>query len=653
MSERLPDPFAQDAATSAVSPSLQTEEEVRAFLLAIVESFEGAIVGKSLDGIIRSWNPGAESLFGYTAEEVLGRPVTLLLPPERQSEERLILGRIRRGERVERYETVRVRKDGQRIDVALTVSPIRDAAGRLIGASKIARDITGLKQTRKSLHESEERFRTLADHIAQLAWMAQPDGWIFWYNQRWYDFTGTNFEEMQGWGWQRVHHPDHVQAVTEKFRQAIETGEAWEDTFPLLGHDGEYRWFLSRALPIHDESGEIVRWFGTNTDITERMQMEERLRAEDRRKDQLLATLAHELRNPLAPIVNSVELLRQSGDDPELRGEAVHTLERQTRHLVRLVEDMLDLSHVSRGVVQLRPERIDLADVLEDSLSACLPLLDRRRHRLYVELPEQPAILLGDPMRLTQVFSNLLQNAAKFTPDGGRIDLRTEVGDKVVAITLSDDGPGIAEEMRERVFELFVQGDAGRRGGAAGLGIGLTLVRSLVELHGGTVVARDRGERPGVTLRVELPLAPTPPSAAEGPPPTAMDESADTSPASLRVLVVDDNRDAADSLMYLIQAFGHRAATAYGGQEALTLGDELQPQFVLLDLGMPGMDGFETVRQLRERPWGQNAFVAALTGWGQESDRKRTEDAGFDRHLVKPLDPPQLLELLAERAAAT
>lgn len=637
MSERpLP-----DDSDSPGAPSLESDEQASAFLAALVDSFDGAIVGKTLDGIIRTWNPGAERVFGYTAEEVVGRSITLLLPPERQSEEKLILARLRRGERIENYETVRVTKDGRRIDVALTVSPIRDGSGALVGASKIARDITGVKEAKRSLRDSEERFRTLADHIAQLAWMAQPDGGVFWYNRRWFDYTGTTFEEMQGWGWQAVHHPDHVDAVTDKFRRALEAGETWEDTFPLRGASGEYRWFLSRALPIRDDSGEIVRWFGTNTDITERMEMEERLRADDRRKDQFLATLAHELRNPLAPIVHSVELLRLGEGSEGVQARALATLDRQTRHLVRLVDDLLDISRITRGIVALRPEAVDLQTVLHDAIEASRPAIDAEGHQLLTELPGAPIPLKADATRLVQVFTNLLHNAAKYTPTEGEIELRTERDDDTVTVVVADSGPGIPKEMRDRVFELFVQGDSGRRGGASGLGIGLTLVRALVELHGGSVRARERRSGPGVAMEVRLPVEATPETAEE----VASNRGA--SPG-LRVLVVDDNRDAADSLGLLIEAQGHRPRTVYDGEAALEVGEAFRPHLVLLDLGMPGMDGLETARRLRRHPWGREACLAALTGWGQASDRERTREAGFDRHLVKPIEARHLAALLAE-----
>lgn len=264
-------------------------------LSAIVMSSDDAIISKNLNGVIRSWNEGAQRLFGYAADEAIGRTVEMLFPPGRENEEAHIIQRIRAGERVENFDTVRMHKDGRLIDVSLTISPIRTPEGAVIGASKIARDITGRKRMEARLKRSEEEFRSMAENISQLAWMTDEQGWIYWYNKRWFDYTGTTLEEMQGWGWQAVHHPDHVDRVTEKFKHHLEVGEAWEDTFPLRGADGEYRWYLSRAMPIVDEDGAVLRWFGTNTDITEQKRAEEQ-------RTLLINELNHRVKNTLATV---------------------------------------------------------------------------------------------------------------------------------------------------------------------------------------------------------------------------------------------------------------------------------------------------------------------------------------------------------------
>ena len=269
--------------------------ELREFYAALVESSDDAIVAKDTDGVVIAWNPAAERLFGWTAEEMRGQPMRRLLPPDRQEEENEILARIKAGERIGQFYTKRMHKDGHLLDVSVSVSPVRDGQGRIVGASNISRDVGPYLRAQERLRESEERFRMLAENMSQFAWMAAPDGHISWYNQRWYDFTGTTFAEMEGWGWRKVHHPDHLERVERRFREAIEAGEDWEDTFPLRGRNGEYRWFLSRAKPIRNHAGEIIRWFGTNTDITEQREQAEQIRL-------LLMEVNHRSKNLLTTI---------------------------------------------------------------------------------------------------------------------------------------------------------------------------------------------------------------------------------------------------------------------------------------------------------------------------------------------------------------
>ena len=269
--------------------------ELRDFYAALVESSDDAIVAKNPDGIVIAWNPAAERLFGWTSEEMVGGSIRRLLPPDRQQEEDHILARIRAGERVYPFYTKRLHKDGHLLDVQVSVSPVRDASGKIIGASKMARDVGEYLHAQEALRESEGRFRLLAENISQFAWIARADGHIYWYNKRWYDYTGTTLEEMQGWGWAKVHHPEHIDRVTRVWREALASGEEWEDTFPLRGKDGEFRWFLSRATPIRDAEGKIVSWFGTNTDITEQREQSEQIRL-------LLMEVNHRSKNMLTTI---------------------------------------------------------------------------------------------------------------------------------------------------------------------------------------------------------------------------------------------------------------------------------------------------------------------------------------------------------------
>lgn len=538
-----------------------------------------------------------------------------------------------------------VRPDGSVLWLYLQARTVTGEDGRPLHLSGACVDVTSRKRAEEALRESEERFRTLADNIAQFAWMADGEGWILWYNRRWFEYTGAGPKESAGWGWTSLHHPDHVDRVVRRFRRCIATGEVWEDTFPLRRHDGKWRWFLSRAIPIRDEGGEVVRWFGTNTDITDRMRMEEALRRADRRKDEFLATLAHELRNPLAPIRTGLELLRLSDDDPALRRSTRETMERQTALLVRLVDDLLDVSRITRGKIELRRESVDLARIVESSLETTRPLIDAAGHTLAVDLPPESIRLDADPTRLAQVFSNLLNNAARYTPRGGRIGIAAEARDGEVDVTVRDTGVGISAEMLDDVFEMFTQAEGERDAKEGGLGVGLTLARSLVHLHGGRIRVESEGPGRGSAFRVTLPTTTDGGEAVS-------DESerplrATGAGDGVAVLVVDDNRDAADSLAAVLTVLGHDVAVAYSGREALERFDEGRPDAVLLDIGMPGLDGIETAALLREKPGGRDVLLVALTGWGQEEDLRRTREAGFGHHCVKPVEPDRLSGILA------
>ena len=480
---------------------------------------------------------------------------------------------------------------------------------------------------------TEERFRLLAENISQFAWMAERDGSIFWYNRRWYDYTGTSYEQMQGWGWRDVHHPEHVDGVEERFRRAIEAGEPWEDTFPLRAGDGTYRWFLSRALPIRDSEGNVRRWFGTNTDITEQRELAEALQESDRRKDAFLATLAHELRNPLAPLRSGLEVL-EGNEDPAVLRSTVATMRRHTDQLVRLVDDLLQAARLTRGKLVLRRRRFPVGEAVEAAL-------EQTRDRfvggpeLVVTLPDPEVAVVGDPERLAQVMTNLLDNAAKFTPADGRVELVVDVGSERWTIEVRDTGIGLDAPAREGIFEMFAQ--AGESG--TGLGIGLSLVRHLAELHGGSVEALSDGPGQGTTLRVSLPCR----DVEEA---STAEQVEDISAGPKKVLIVDDNSDAAELLALLVQAEGHEVRVAHDGVEACEVAEEFRPALVLMDLGMPRRDGIEAARWIRARPWGDQPRLVALTGWGLEQDRERTRDAGFDDHLVKPAEVAVVKELL-------
>jgi PAS domain S-box-containing protein len=397
------------------------------------------------------------------------------------------------------------------------------------------------------------------------------------------------------------------------------------------------------AAPIHDARGQITGVVLIFRDETERRRTERALRDGDRRKDEFLATLAHELRNPLAPICMGLELLKISADDRAAGDDIRAMMERQTQQMVRLIDDLLDVSRITRGKLELRRSEVRLADVVQNAVDATRPAIDEAGHQLRVTLPEQPVFLYVDPNRLTQVLSNLLHNAAKYTPPGGHIELSAEARDGEVAVTVSDTGVGITSDMREAIFEMFTQVRGAMESGQKGLGIGLTLVKRLVELHGGIVEVESEGRNLGSRFRVRLPAA----VLADASPAISDDGSCRVpSHTSQRVLVVDDNQDALATLSKLVSCLGNEVVEAHDGLEAIELAERFLPEVVLMDLGMPNLNGFDAAQRIRQEPWGLDMVLIATTGWGQEDDRRRTKEVGFDHHLVKPIEPDALRKLL-------
>jgi len=1047
-------------------------ERAQAYLASIIDSADDAIVAKDLEGVIQSWNAGAERIFGYTAAEIIGRPVRTLIPEDRQSEEDAILAQLRRGERIDHFETIRVRKDGRLIHVSLTVSPVRDGSGTIIGASKIARDITAQKQAaaelaaqqawfritlssigdaviacdaagvvtfvnataesmtgwaqaecqgrqlhqvfkiinettrlpvdnpatlvmqlghvvglanhtlliakdgterpiadsaapirdprgemlgvvlvfrdvseerqaqraledqrkwlettlesitdafcgldrewrftyvnrqaevllgrdrnsligknhwaeypetvgtelehayrravadhvtvglefyfaphdrwyetnaypspdglavyfrdvseRKrselSLRDSERHFRQLADAMPQIVWTADVVGRIDYLNGRWTDFIGKP-GTVGNEGWSELLHPDEAAVAAARWAASTRSGEPFEMQLRLrdLRHN-LYRWHLIRTVAIRDDRGNVSRWFGTATDIHEqklaesslrylagvsaelaevvdfeatlqkvaqlsvpffadwssvdlaepgglrklvvahqdqakvalaeelirdyppepdsdtgafavlrtgkpvlisgitdamiataardarhlrllrsldlkayicvpvvvsgdiiglltfataesgRMYTEadlglamdlahrvaiaidnsklyQALREADRRKDEFLATLAHELRNPLAPIRNALEILRlpRVGTDTAERARAM--LERQVQHVVRLVDDLLDVSRVMGGKIELRREPLELAAAIGRAIETVQPLIDAQQHELHVSLPSASMLVDADAVRLTQVISNLLTNAAKYTDPRGQIWLSAERDEDAAVVRVRDNGIGLEPGMATRIFDLFVQADHATTRSQGGLGIGLTLAKNLVEMHNGSIEARSAGTGKGAEFVVRLPvLAAQPPSETSASPQS--DITAREANNGSRLLVVDDNQDSAESFAMVLRAQGHHVRVAFSGRAALEMVKAYGPEIVFLDIGMPAMDGYEVARRMRQQSVLRDIVLVAVTGWGQQEDRRRSAESGFDHHLVKPVEP-QALEALIESARRT
>jgi PAS domain S-box-containing protein len=928
-------------------------DELALRLADIVEHSDDAIISQDLAGVITSWNPAAQRIYGYTAMEAEGQSIRLIIPPDREHEEAEVVRRVRSGERVPPFDTIRRRKDGSPIDVALTVSPIRDREGHVVGASKMARDISQRKRAEardhflvdlddavrpltdaeeitftaakalgqhlgvnrcayatveededtfvltgnynegvhsivgrytfrqfgeeclrlmragkpyvvddaerdaritqaerpsyaatairsvvcvpilkrgrfvaamavhtvgprswqaeevalvervasrcwesierarvtQELRESEHLFRALANSIPNLAWTARPDGWIYWYNDQWYAYTGTTAADMEGWGWERVHDPAVLPKVKERWQHSINTGSPFEMVFPLRGGDGQFRRFLTRVNPVRDSRGEVAHWFGTNTDVEnerrateanavlregeqrarEEAELQKRLlhslfmqaptliavlkgpdhvielanppicrvwrhREEDirnrplfdvmpelrdqvfrslledvyrtgvphvgtetpaqfdrgrgttetvyfnfvyspfwnvdgriegifviasdvteqvlarnqlnalreaaesanRAKDEFLAMLGHELRNPLSPIVTALQLMKLRGSDASERERTV--IERQVNHLTRLVDDLLDVSRIARGRVELKEEVVEMALVVAKAIELASPLLEQRLHTLAVDVPRRGLAVLGDPTRLSQVVSNLLTNAAKYTPPGGQITVGGERDNEDIVLRVKDTGIGIPPEVLPRVFELFVQGRQAIDRSQGGLGLGLTIVRNLVERHGGSVSAHSEGVGRGSEFVVRLPKTEAT-TAVEDIDRSSWGTAAPISPTQARrILVVDDNEDGAAMLSEALKARGHDARVAHDAPAALQIAESFTPDIAFLDIGLPVMDGYELARRLRGLPGLSSIRLIAITGYGQQSDREKSQVAGFCRHLVKPVD---------------
>lgn len=818
--------------------------EAQARLGAIVASSDDAIISKSLDSIIQSWNAGAERVFGYSEMEAVGRSVLMLIPPDRHNEEYEILARLRRGERIDHYETVRRRKDGTLIDVALTVSPIRDASGTVVAASKIARDITERKRAEESMRRSEEELRAMADAMPQLAWIAAADGSVTWYNRGWYDYTGKTFEQLEGWGWQTVHQPDVLPEVIRRWKHSVASGQAFEMEFPIRSAAGEFRWFLTRAAAVRDHAGHVARWFGTCTDIdeaklnaealreqartlellyetgtvvgstielevllqsvtdlatqlsgaefgaffynttdasgdsfllytlsgasreafeklghpratplfgptfagegvirlddvladprygqwgphngmppghlpvrsylavpvisrmgevigglffghsevgvftaiTERiiggvaaqagvaidnsrlyedlksaakereflLEAERAARSEAERvniiKDEFLATLSHELRTPLNAILGWSQLLSVDANDPDDLKQGLEAIERNARAQTQLIEELLDMSRIISGKLRLDVQWTDLASVVNQAVESVRPSAEAKQIRLRKIMDPHPGPVSGDPTRLQQVFWNLLSNAIKFTPKQGTIDVLLERVNSHLEVTVRDNGSGIKPEALPLIFDRFRQADSSTTRTYGGLGLGLSIVKTLVELHGGSVRAESAGENQGAMFVVHLPLAPIRAGELREHPAGIKRMSTDLSQVRLsgvKVLVVDDEPDARELLKRVLTTCEAEVTTAESGPHALELILTHPPHVIVSDIGMPGMDGYEFMRRVRgllPADAGKTPAVA-LTAFARSEDRTKAMLAGYQVHVAKPIEPQEL-----------
>ena len=812
-------------------------DEAMTRLAAIVESSHDAVIGKTLEGTITTWNAAAERLYGYTSAEVVGRHISMVAPPERRAEIDEILNRIRSGVKVEQLETVRVRKDGTRFNVSITVSPIRDFAGVVTGASTIARDITERKRAEEAVLASEERYRALADSMPQIVWTARPDGYFDYYNRRWFEYTGMTMEQTEGWGWQPVLHPEDVELCLRTWSNAVVTGRGYEIEYRFRrASDAQYRWHLGRAEPMRDAEGRILKWFGTATDIHDQKQsadrtrflaeagallassldyeatlerlarltvpaladyclidmvdedgavarvatshadpsqeeLIERLRAyppdmtddagvphvlrtgrpsfvadvteevlrsltrdeghrqllrslglksymtvplvarerivgaltfasttdrlrygpEDlpfagevassaalaidnarlyhasreanRSKDEFLAMLSHELRTPLTPIIGWTHMMR-AGRLPE--ADAAHGLEvveKNAQSLTRLINDLLDMSSILSGKMNIERAPVDLRGALSEAVETVRPLAERRGVRIELAAADGAcarAVVSGDRTRLVQVFWNLLNNAVKFSGAGARVDVGCGSDDGEAWVEVADEGEGIPEDFLPHIFERFRQADGTTTRAHGGLGIGLALVKSLAEAHGGSVTAESGGAGRGSRFVVRFPLLRLPEAGAEPRAEGAAGEPATAGPQpstpKARVLVVEDSRDTLEMLRVLLSSRGYEVVTCESAVEALRLAPAMCFDIIVSDIGLPQVDGYELIGRLRQLAHLSAVPAVALTGYASTKDASAALGAGFDLHVAKPVDPTTLASaverLLKERLAA-
>lgn len=648
-------------------PSLPAHEDALLRLAALVDSSDDAIISKTLTGVITSWNTAAEQIFGYTSAEAVGQPITLIVPKERWPEEDDVLARIRSGQRVDHFETVRVAKDGRLVEVSITVSPIKDSSGRVIGASKIARDISGRRQA----EIVQARLAAIVESSDDAIVSKTLDGVITSWNSAAERMFGYTESEAVG---------QHITLIIPKERRReeddviarIRRGERLSHFETVRRRkDGQLVEVSLSVSPVRNAHGDVVGASKVARDISERRALEQRrltllereqtarLEAEalNRSKDQFLATLSHELRTPLNSIYGWARMLEAGRLDPEAMARATQGILRGAKAQVQLIEDLFDVSRVITGKMHLAVRPLVASDVLEAALDTVRPAALAKGIRLDAILDPRVGPILGDPDRLQQIVWNLLSNAVKFTPQGGRVQLVLKDAGSQIEISVSDTGEGIAAEDVAHLFERFRQLDTGSTRRHAGLGIGLALVRHLVELHGGTVAATSPGVGQGSTFSVTLPtvLAHQPGPAPAGHPAEPGPDPERLRPASLRdlrVLVVDDDLDGRELAALLLVNAGADVRTVGSAADAMTALEEWWPDVLITDLEMPEEDGFSLLKRARRLAMlhGRRLAALALTAYGRSEDRMRVLAGGFNLHLAKPADPAELVLAVASLA---
>ncbi len=684
----------------------------RALLSSIVETSYDAIVTKDLDGIITSWNSAAQQLFGYSADEVIGKAIRIIIPPDRQTEEDEILARLRRGERIDHFETIRLTKDGREVQVSVTISPLRDGSGKIVGASKIARDITALRgaeaervrllQENAAITEALNNVGAVVasdldrDKVVQAVTdaateLTTAEFGAFFYNvvsdagesYMLYTLSGVSREAFSGFPMPRN---TEVFEPTFKGTAVVRSADITKD--PRYGKNPPYhgepkghlpvRSYL--AVPVRGRRGEVLGglFFGHSeigrfsahherlavgvaswaSVALENARMFSMVREASRLKDEFLASLSHELRTPLNAVLGYARMLRAGVVSPDKQARAIDTIERNATSLAQIVEDVLDISRIISGKIRLDVQPVDVPRVVTNAVDVVSPAADAKGVRLETVLDPQASPVSGDPERLQQVLWNLLSNAVKFTGRGGKVQVRLARVNSHIEISVADTGVGIAPDFLPHVFERFRQADAGIARERGGLGLGLSIAKQLAEMHGGTIEAASGGIDRGSTFTLKLPMMIVHP--------TASPHGARVHPRSaasgntmrlgdlhgVHVLAVDDEADAITLISELLEAAGARVTAAASAEEALRLIEVEPPHVLVTDVGMPRVDGFQLIERVRNHP---NPLVrrvpaAALTAYARSDDRVKALRAGFQIHLAKPIDPPELVAAIAALA---
>jgi len=640
-------------------------------MAALVESSDDAIIGKDLDGIVQSWNGGAQRMYGYTAEEIIGRPITLLIPPDRQDEEQRILATLRRGEPVVHLETVRLAKDGRLIEVSISSSPIHDASGKVIGASKIARDVTERRRIERDLAQQREWFQVTLASIGDAVITTDRSGTVTFMNPVAERLTGWTAAEAEGRDLGdvfRIIDESTHEPIDNCCHKVLRSGKpiGLAEHTVLIARDGSERPIDENAAPIRTGEGPVAGVVLVFHDVSERRkaerEREDLLESErsargdaeraNRLKDDFVATLSHELRTPLAAILGWTQMLRHDAAEPGALSRGIDVIERNTRLQAQLISDLLDVSSIASGKMRIDLTLVNLPALVEHAIETVKPVADAKN--IAIDLVGDAMIepIPGDPARLQQVVCNLLSNALKFSPKGSRVLVALAHNDEFARITVSDRGAGISADFLPHLFDRFRQADASTTRRHGGLGLGLAIVKQLVEMHRGTVSARSEGTGKGSTFVVTLPLDTGREPSDRPSRQAAAQEDAPARLHGLKVIVVEDEPDARELVERLLSEAGCQVVAVESAGAALAALACERPDLLVSDIGLPDEDGYSLIQRIRRLEIEQSGALPAiaLTAFARSADRTRALRAGFQAHLVKPVDPAELLAVVGSFA---